>query len=47
MPQLKAITRKKLISCLKKFGFDVPYSGGKHQFFVLFLIISQKLIFKK
>jgi predicted RNA binding protein YcfA (HicA-like mRNA interferase family) len=34
MPPLKAIKRKDLIYYLKKFGFEGPYSGGKHQFMI-------------
>lgn len=26
------VTRKKLIATLKLFGFEGPFSGGKHQF---------------
>ncbi len=34
MPTFGPIKRQKLISCLRKLGFDGPYSGGKHQFMV-------------
>ena len=34
MPELKPIKRKELIRCLKKVGFDGPFSGGKHQYMV-------------
>ena len=32
MPKFGPIKRKDLISYLKQFGFQGPYSGGKHQF---------------
>jgi len=32
MPPLKPIKRKELIRYLRKFGFEGPFSGGKHQF---------------
>ncbi len=32
MPPFKPIKRKELIYYLKKYGFEGPYSGGKHQF---------------
>ena len=34
MPSFGAISRKKLIQCLRRLGFAGPYSGGKHQFMV-------------
>lgn len=34
MPQFGPIKRRNLIGCLKRLGFDGPYSGGKHQFMV-------------
>lgn len=34
MPSIKPLTRKELIHYLKKFGFEGPYSGGKHQFMI-------------
>ncbi|MGI0482651.1 type II toxin-antitoxin system HicA family toxin [Geminocystis sp. CENA526] len=34
MSELNPISRKQLIRCLKKFGFDGPYSGGKHQYMI-------------
>jgi len=34
MPALKPIKRRELISRLHKFGFEGPYSGGKHQYMV-------------
>jgi predicted RNA binding protein YcfA (HicA-like mRNA interferase family) len=34
MPPFGPIKRKDLIRCLKQFGFEGPYSGGKHQFMV-------------
>ena len=32
MPTFGPISRKNLIHCLMKMGFEGPYSGGKHQF---------------
>ncbi len=32
MPPIKPLKRRELISYLQKFGFDGPYSGGRHQF---------------
>ncbi len=34
MPPLAPIKRKKLISFLRKTGFEGPFSGGKHQFMI-------------
>jgi predicted RNA binding protein YcfA (HicA-like mRNA interferase family) len=34
MPPFGPIKRKDLIRYLKQFGFEGPYSGGKHQFMV-------------
>lgn len=34
MPSFGSIKRKKLITYLKKLGFEGPYSGGKHQYLV-------------
>jgi predicted RNA binding protein YcfA (HicA-like mRNA interferase family) len=34
MPAFGPIKRSDLIHYLKRFGFDGPYSGGKHQFMV-------------
>jgi predicted RNA binding protein YcfA (HicA-like mRNA interferase family) len=34
MPPFGPIKRKDLIRHLKEFGFEGPYSGGKHQFMV-------------
>ena len=34
MPKLIPIKNKDLVSKLKKFGFDGPFSGGKHLFMV-------------
>ena len=34
MPPFGPIKRNALIRCLKKIGFEGPYSGGKHQFMV-------------
>ena len=32
MSSFGPISRKKLVHCLRKMGFEGPYSGGKHQF---------------
>jgi predicted RNA binding protein YcfA (HicA-like mRNA interferase family) len=32
MPRFGPIKRNELIRCLKKLGFQGPFSGGKHQF---------------
>jgi predicted RNA binding protein YcfA (HicA-like mRNA interferase family) len=32
MPRFGPLSRKDLIRCLQKMGFDGPYSGGKHSF---------------
>lgn len=32
MPPLGPLKRKELIRHLRQFGFEGPYSGGKHQF---------------
>ncbi len=34
MPQFGPIRQKDLIKYLKLFGFDGPYSGGKHPFMI-------------
>ncbi len=34
MPTFGPIKRSDLIYYLKRFGFDGPYSGGRHQFMV-------------
>ena len=34
MPPFGPIKYKDLISALKLFGFDGPYSGGKHPFMI-------------
>lgn len=34
MPKFGPIKRKDLIFYLKQFGFQGPYSGGKHQFMI-------------
>ncbi len=34
MPPFGPVKRKDLIRHLKQFGFEGPYSGGKHQFMV-------------
>ena len=32
MPAFGPTSRKDLVRCLLKMGFEGPYSGGKHQF---------------
>jgi len=32
MPTFGPVKREVLIRCLRKYGFDGPYSGGKHPF---------------
>ncbi|PIP42820.1 MAG: hypothetical protein COX17_10495 [Deltaproteobacteria bacterium CG23_combo_of_CG06-09_8_20_14_all_60_8] len=34
MPPFGPLKRIDLLRCLRNFGFDGPYSGGKHQFMV-------------
>lgn len=34
MPQFGPIKQKDLVKYLKLFGFDGPYSGGKHPFMI-------------
>lgn len=34
MPAFAPIKRRELIRCLKEFGFEGPYAGGKHEFMV-------------
>lgn len=34
MPPFGPISRRELIVCLRRYGFDGPLSGGKHQFMV-------------
>jgi predicted RNA binding protein YcfA (HicA-like mRNA interferase family) len=34
MPPLGPISRRKLLGYLKQFGFEGPYSGGRHQFMI-------------
>ena len=34
MPDFGAISRKNLIKNLKIFGYEGPFSGGKHQFMI-------------
>jgi predicted RNA binding protein YcfA (HicA-like mRNA interferase family) len=34
MINIKPISRKELIKKLKHFGYDGPFSGGKHQFMI-------------
>ena len=34
MPKLSPVSYTELISKLKKFGFDGPYSGGKHLYMI-------------
>lgn len=35
MPPFGPIKRNELIKYLRKYGFDGPFSGGKHQFMVM------------
>jgi predicted RNA binding protein YcfA (HicA-like mRNA interferase family) len=32
MPQFGPISRRDLVRCLRKAGFDGPYAGGRHAF---------------
>ena len=34
VPSFGPISRKKLIRALRTYGFDGPYSGGRHEFMV-------------
>jgi predicted RNA binding protein YcfA (HicA-like mRNA interferase family) len=34
MPPFGPISRRKLLNYLKQFGFEGPYSGGRHQFMI-------------
>jgi predicted RNA binding protein YcfA (HicA-like mRNA interferase family) len=34
MPPFRPLNRRDLIRYLRDFGFDGPYSGGKHQYMV-------------
>jgi predicted RNA binding protein YcfA (HicA-like mRNA interferase family) len=34
VPPVAPIKRRELISYLRRFGFDGPYAGGKHEFMV-------------
>jgi predicted RNA binding protein YcfA (HicA-like mRNA interferase family) len=34
VPPWRPLKRRELIVALRKFGFDGPYSGGKHEFMV-------------
>ncbi len=34
MPRIGPISRRDLIRYLRNYGFDGPYSGGKHQFMI-------------
>ena len=34
MPSFGTVKREVLIRCLRKYGFEGPYSGGKHPFMV-------------
>jgi predicted RNA binding protein YcfA (HicA-like mRNA interferase family) len=34
MPQFGPLTRKELLRYLRQFGFEGPYSGGRHQFMI-------------
>jgi len=32
MPKFGPIRRRDLVTCLRKLGFEGPYSGGRHEF---------------
>ena len=34
MPTFGPVKREELLRCLRKCGFEGPFSGGKHQFMV-------------
>lgn len=34
MPPFGPVSRKELVRCLHRAGFDGPFSGGKHQFMI-------------
>lgn len=34
MPPFGPLKRKELLKYLRQYGFDGPYSGGKHQFMI-------------
>lgn len=34
MPTFGPISRRELVHCLRRVGFEGPFSGGKHQFLV-------------
>jgi predicted RNA binding protein YcfA (HicA-like mRNA interferase family) len=34
MPRFGPISQRELVKCLKRLGFDGPYSGGKHPFMI-------------
>lgn len=34
MPGLRPVKHKELVSRLRKFGFEGPYSGGKHLYMI-------------
>jgi predicted RNA binding protein YcfA (HicA-like mRNA interferase family) len=34
MPKLTPLSRRNLVSGLRKFGFQGPHSGGKHQYMI-------------
>ena len=34
MPAFGPIRRRDLVACLRRLGFEGPFSGGKHQFMV-------------
>ena len=34
MPKLGPISRRELIHCLRRVGFEGPFSDGKHQFMI-------------
>lgn len=34
MPRFGPIKQRELVKCLRLYGFDGPYSGGKHPFMI-------------
>ncbi len=34
MPKLGPISRRDFVQCLRRVGFEGPFSGGKHQFMI-------------
>ena len=46
MPIFGPISRRDLIAALRVAGFSGPYSGGKHQFMVLFIYMNHIVTIK-